>query len=85
MTRLVVAAQFRWDEYPGLRPGRIAAGLPDVARRPLGETHAVETSNAAATVCGLPRGSFPHEFPATIGLDVAEPCATCEVAEPGNN
>lgn len=77
MSRLVVAEGYRWDEYPGLRPGRIYSGAGDVPRSPLGAAHAVEGQDAAQTVCGLPRESFPHEFPATVNLALAQPCATC--------
>ncbi|MGQ0467142.1 MAG: hypothetical protein ACT4QG_17725 [Sporichthyaceae bacterium] len=73
MTRFVVAAQFRWDEYPGLRPGRMFAGLPDVGRSPLGESHLVDGPEAATTLCGLPRSSFPNEFPGHVHTE----CSTC--------
>jgi hypothetical protein len=83
VTRHVVAARFRWDEYPGLRPGRIYSGAGDVAKSPLGEAHLVEGPDAPATICGLPRASFPLDFPTVTGFrDPAEPCADCEAATP---
>jgi hypothetical protein len=77
---LRVAAQFVWDEYPALRVGRMAAGQPDVGRSPRGETHLVDGPDAAATLCGLPRARFPHDFAEAARLDVALPCATCQGA-----
>jgi hypothetical protein len=80
MSRFVVAPRFAWAEYPGLRPGRIYAGKPDVGRLPLGQTHFVDAADAAQTVCGLPRASFPHDFPDLVDLGTAEPCTTCLAA-----
>lgn len=80
MTSFVVASGFRWDEYPGFRPGRLASGKGDVGRTPLGESHLVEGLDAAETVCGLPRAAFPHDFPALAQLGPSASCATCQVA-----
>jgi len=80
MSRFVVASQFRWDEYPGLRPGRIFAGLPDVSMTPRGEAHLVAGPDAVATLCGLPRTAFPHDFPERADFGLAAPCVTCEAA-----
>ncbi|MGQ0845526.1 MAG: hypothetical protein ACT4QF_15490 [Sporichthyaceae bacterium] len=81
MTRYVVAAQFRWDEYPGLRPGRIFSGAGDVGRSPLGEAHLVEGPAAPQTLCGLPRSKFPLDFPAVADFrPPAEACAGCDRA-----
>jgi hypothetical protein len=77
MTRFVVATHFVWNEYPGLRAGRAYAGLPDVSRRPSGETHFVDGQDAALTVCGLPRASFPYEFPELADGGPTEACAAC--------
>lgn len=87
MTRFVVAAQFRWDEYPGLRPGRIYSGTGDVGRSPLGEAHLVDGPGAPATLCGLPRTSFPHEFPGLADLipsdaGPSDACPACRAAAP---
>jgi hypothetical protein len=85
MTRFLVASNFVWAEYPGLRPGRIYAGLPDVARHPGGEAHLVAGPDAAETLCGRPRASFPYEFPALTELRSSDPCATCRrVSSPGS-
>ena len=83
MTRFVVAAQFAWDEYPALRVGRLFRGEPDVGRHPVGETHLVEGSDAVETLCGLPRASFPYEFPQLTRLNPSEPCTTCRVRDGG--
>jgi hypothetical protein len=80
MTRLLVAARFVWDEYPGLRAGRLYAGTGDVNRRPGGEAHLVEGPDAAETVCGLPRALFAYEFPWPDALLRSEPCTTCRGA-----
>lgn len=80
MSRLRVAAQFVWDEYPALRVGRMAAGKPDVARSPRGETHLVDGPGAVATLCGLPRARFPHDFAEAARLDAAVPCPACQGA-----
>ncbi|HEX3612759.1 MAG TPA: hypothetical protein VHU88_13825 [Sporichthyaceae bacterium] len=80
MTRFLVASNFRWDEYPGLRPGRIYRGAGDVGRSPLGETHLVAGPDAAETICGLPRASFPHDFPESADSAVSQPCPTCGAA-----
>jgi hypothetical protein len=80
MSRFVVAARFRWDEYPGLRPGRIYSGQPDIVRHPLGETHYVDGPDADETVCGLPRADFRYDFPDLLDLGTAEPCTTCRAA-----
>jgi hypothetical protein len=80
MTRFLVAVNFRWDEYPGLRPGRIYTGAPDVSRSPLGECHLVEGAGAVETLCGLRRTSFPHDFPELTRLGPAQMCATCRAA-----
>jgi hypothetical protein len=82
MNRFVVAAGFRWDEYPGLRPGRIYAGAPDVSRSPLGESHLVDGADAEQTLCGLPRASFPHDFPGLAQLTAPDQCPTCRTAAP---
>jgi hypothetical protein len=82
MSRFVVASHFQWDEYPGLRPGRIYTGAPDVSRHPLGEIHLVDGADAEATVCGLPRTAFPHNFPDLAQLGTSDPCATCRSAAP---
>lgn len=80
MTRLLVAARFAWDEYPGLRAGRLYRGAPDLGRSPLGETHVVEGPDAVATLCGLARTAFPHHFPEPARLGSADLCATCRAA-----
>jgi hypothetical protein len=77
VAHVVVSVSFRWDEYPGLRPGRIFSGQGDLGRRPLGETHIVAGEDAVQTVCGLPRKAFPHDFPASADLALADSCATC--------
>lgn len=77
MTRFVVASHFVWDEYPGLRAGRIYAGKGDVSRHPQGEAHLVEGPDAVETLCGLPRSSFPHDFPDLAGLSPTDPCTSC--------
>jgi hypothetical protein len=78
MTRFLVAARFAWAEYPGLRAGRLYAGTDDVARHPRGEAHLVDGPDAAETLCGLPRTTFPHAFPWPGPL--AEPCPDCRAA-----
>lgn len=80
VTRFLVASNFRWDEYPGLRPGRIYRGAGDVGRSPLGETHLVAGPDAVETICGLPRASFPHDFPESADSAVSQPCPTCGAA-----
>lgn len=80
MTRFVVASRFRWDEYPGNRPGRLYAGKPDVTRSPLGEAHLVEDPDAGETLCGLPRTQFPHNFPHVTHLGASDSCPTCRAA-----
>lgn len=80
MSRFVVASNFVWNEYPGLRAGRAYAGLPDVSRRPSGEAHLVEGPDAVETVCGLPRASFPHDFPEFAHVGPPDPCVTCQAA-----
>lgn len=80
MSGYVVASQFRWDEYPGLRAGRLYSGKPDVTRSPLGETHLVEGPDAVETLCGLPRASFPHNFPDRTELGSSEACTACQAA-----
>lgn len=77
MTQFVVAAQFRWDEYPGLRPGRLYSGTGDVGRSPLGESHLVAGPEAVETVCGLPRTSFPYDFPELADLGQPLACPAC--------
>jgi hypothetical protein len=83
MSCFVVAAGYRWDEYPGLRPGRIYAGAPDVSRSPLGEAHLVDSAAAAQTLCGLPRTSFPHEFPDLAGPRGSDLCPNCRAVDRG--
>lgn len=80
MTRFVVASHFVWDEYPGLRVGRLYRGLPDVGRHPRGQAHLVRGPDAAETLCGLPRTSFPHDFPDLTQLTPPDSCATCQAA-----
>lgn len=81
MGRFVVAEGYRWDEYPGLRPGRIASGKGDVGRSPRGASHLVEGPDAVETVCGLPRATFPYDFPdRTAMVAPAEPCVACTTA-----
>lgn len=77
----VVASHFAWNEYPGLRAGRIYRGAPDVSRRPLGEVHLIDRLDAAETLCGLPRTSFPHDFPELAAVSPSDPCATCQAAD----
>lgn len=77
MTRFVVASHFVWNEYPGLRAGRLYSGAPDVSRRPAGDIHLVEGPDAVETSCGLPRTSFPHEFRELVHLGPSDPCTTC--------
>ena len=84
MSPLVVASAFVWSEYPGLRPGRLYAGKPDLFKRPGGESHLVATADATETLCGVPRDGFPHDFgdPASITSDRSTRCATCSDAAP---
>ena len=78
MCRSLVASEFVWSDYPGLRVGRIYAGKPDLTRHPNAETHVVDGPDAVATLCGLPRTQFPHEFPEGTALGRrAVPCSTC--------
>ncbi|MTD15575.1 hypothetical protein GIS00_16705 [Nakamurella sp. YIM 132087] len=79
MTRTLVAAGFRWDEYPALRVGRLVAGKGDVGRHPRGETHAVADPVDRTTVCGLPRENFPYDFTEPIRMSASEPCANCGI------
>ena len=78
MSRILVASQFVWSDYPGLRPGRFYAGKPDLTRHPNAETHVVDGPDAVDTLCGLPRTQFAHEFPegTTLGRR-ATPCTVC--------
>ena len=81
MSRIVVAAQFVWSDYPGLRIGRTYAGLPDLTRLPNSETHVVDGPDAVGTLCGLPRSQFPLEFAEGTALGWrAVPCAVCRLA-----
>ena len=78
MSHIVVAAAFVWSEYPGLRPGKIVRGEPDLYKQPNAETHVVDGPAAAETLCGLPRAQFPYEFPqGTVFGRRASPCTTC--------
>ncbi len=79
VTRFVVASHFAWDEYPGLRAGRIYAGKGDVSRHPAGEAHLVDGPEAVETLCGLPRLSFPHDFPDLADLGPSDHCTACRV------
>lgn len=78
MASIVVAAEYVWSHYPGLRAGRLYAGKPDLTRHPTAGTHLVAGPDADATLCGLARAGFPHEFPEGTALGKgAEPCTTC--------
>jgi hypothetical protein len=77
MTRHLVASNFAWTEYPGLRPGRLYSGQPDIARSPLGQIHLVEGPDADETLCGLSRELFPHDFPQLTQLPASEACSAC--------
>ncbi len=84
MTRSVVAALYVWDEYPGLRAGRLYAGGGDIGRHPRGETHVVAGVDATKTVCELPRDRFPHRFAESVNLADADPCPDCGIgSQPG--
>ena len=78
MDPFVVAVGFTWDEYPGLRPGRMYSGRPDVNRRPFGDSHLVAGPDEEKTLCGLPRHEYPYDFPALAQLASPGACATCE-------
>ncbi len=80
VTLMLVAAGFRWDEYPGLRVGRIYSGTGDVDRHPRGETHVVVGPDAVETACGLSRADFPYDFTEPVSLLAAQPCGSCQVA-----
>lgn len=74
---LVVASRFTWSDYPGLRPGRVYAGRPDLFRRPSGDVHVLAEADATGTVCGLPRADFPYEFTTADAMVKATPCPGC--------
>ncbi|MEJ2863968.1 hypothetical protein [Actinomycetospora flava] len=81
MSPIVVAERFVWSEYPGMRPGRVYAGKPDLFKRPKGEAHLVDGPDAVETLCGVSRERFPLDFPdaaSTGSSKYATPCATCE-------
>lgn len=82
MTRSLVAAHYVWDEYPGLRIGKLVSGQGDLGQHPRGETHAVAGPDAVSTVCGRPRVDFEHDFAASVSLRDAEPCESCGVRAP---
>ena len=79
---LVVASRFTWSDYPGLRPGRVYAGKPDLFRRPSGDVHLLADADATNTVCGLPRADFPHEFATADAMVKATPCPECGLGSP---
>ena len=82
MSPFVVASKYVWSEYPGLRPGRLYAGKPDLFKRPAGESHLVAGPDAVETLCGVARASFPHDFgdPGSISSDKSTRCPTCRDA-----
>ena len=79
MTRLLVAALYVWDEYPGLRAGRIFAGKGDIGTHPRGETHAVASADSLTTVCGQPREKYPYAFADSVSLVAADACPDCRI------
>lgn len=85
MSVVVIASRYVWSEYPGLRPGRLYAGKPDLFRRPAGESHLLASPDAVETLCGRARTEFPHEFgdPSSISSDKSTRCATCQEAAAG--
>ena len=85
MTRLLVAALYVWDEYPGLRAGRIYAGKGDIGTHPRGETHAVASVDSATTVCGQSRDHFPYEFAESVSLVAADVCPECRIGDAGDS
>lgn len=82
MPPFVVATRFVWSDYPGLRPGKLYAGKPDLFKRPSGESHLVGSADATETLCGLARASFPHEFGdvSSIRSDRSTRCPACRDA-----
>ena len=78
MSRIVVASEFVWSAYPGLRVGRLYAGLPDLTKLPNAETHVVDGPDGAETLCGLPRSQFPLDLADGTALGWrAVACAVC--------
>ena len=82
MSLFVVASTYVWSEYPGLRPGRLYAGKPDLFKRPGGESHLVAGPDATETLCGMAREGFPHDFgdPDSISSDRSTRCTVCRDA-----
>lgn len=78
-----VASAYAWSGYPGLRPGLLYAGKPDLFKRPTGEVHLVAGADATETLCGVSREPFPHDFPDAESIEWekrARFCATCSGA-----